>query len=178
MHILRRSGIPRLIPLLILSAAPAGCGYRLLAGGLPAGVREVQVRPPRVHAIHEPELARLVTVELVRQLGRAGIHASTARAGATAAVLRGQLLALETIETPLDPGGRRLAGRLLRLRLELVLEDRAARTLWRSGVLEVDELAVISTAGPGPSEAARRGALARIALRVAEQAVELMTSGL
>lgn len=163
------------MPILLVSCV-TGCGYRLLTPSLPGGVREVLVRPPAAHAVHEPELARMLASELVRQLGRAGVRATTA--GTAPAQLRGQLLALSTVDTPLAKGGRTLAGRALRLRLELVLEDPAAGTLWRSGPLEVDELAPHSPAGPGASEAARRAALARLALRAAEQAVELLTSGL
>lgn len=152
----------------------AGCGYRPAVAALPAGVRAVLVRAPVAHAVHEPELARMLATELVRQLSRAGVRASSGGGGG--AILRGQLLSLTTIETPLAPG-RRLAGRVLRLRLELVLED-AGGTLWRSGALEVDELAPHAPLGAGPSEAARRMALTRLALRAAERAVELLTSGL
>lgn len=158
----------------VLIVALAGCGYRPAVAALPAGVREVLVRPPVAHAVHEPELARMLATELVRQLSRAGVRASSR--GGAAATLRGQLLSLATVETPLAPG-RRLAGRVLRLRLELALED-ATGTLWRSGALEVDELAPLSAVGAGPSEAARRMALSRLALRAAERAVELLTSGL
>jgi hypothetical protein len=160
-----------------LAAHFLACGYRPISSTLPDGVRELRVEPLRARAIDEPELARLLAVELVRQLARGGVRASTS--GRAPATLRGKLLALDTVDTLLDRSGRRIAGRALRLRFELELEvaDRPQR--WRSGLLEVEELWPLPGAGAaGAAEAARRVVLQRLAARAAEQAAELVTSGL
>jgi len=165
----------RFVSLALLTSL-IGCGYRPVAGTLPGGLKSVQVAVPEPGATGEPELARILAVELVRQLGRAGIAASAARGGR--GVLSTRLVALETADSPLDPTLSRVAGRVLRLRLELRLADRADATLWRSGILEVDELWALSPAGATASERSRRSSLQRLAARAAERAAELLTSGL
>ena len=149
----------------------AGCGYRPLGRTWPARLGRVQVVLPEAPQLGEPDLPRMIAVELVRQLGRAGVSASS---GAAATRLQGRLLALETVDSPLDPDGRRVAARALRLRLELRLASVAEdRTLWR-GPLEVEELWSMAPSGAALSEASRRRTLQRLAARAAALAVELL----
>jgi hypothetical protein len=165
----------RLGVLALLAVAP-GCGYRSTASAaLPGDVRSVRVVPPDPSHTLEPQLPTMLAVELVRQLARAGVSASTT--GRAEAVLSSKLLSLTAADAPLDPSGRRVGARLLRLALELRLAAADGRTLWRSGLLEVETSSPIA-ATTTPSETTRIAALQTIAARAAAQAVELLTSGL
>ena len=66
---------------------------------------------------------------------------------------------------------------MLRLRLELRLSSPDDRTLWRSGLLEVEELWSLSPSGPALSEASRRRTLQRLAANAAERAIESLETG-
>jgi hypothetical protein len=143
---------------------------------LPDQVRRVRVALPEPSRTVEPALPALLAGELVRQLGRAGVQASTA--GAAHAVLSSKLLSLSTVESFLDPTGRRLGARELRLSLELRLASSDDRTLWRSGLFEVRALWPMAAAPAMTVEASRARTLQGLAARAAEQAVELLTSGL
>ena len=159
----------------LLAVAPS-CGYHSTASAaLPGDVRSIRVVPPDPSYTLEPQLPTMLAAELVRQLARAGVHASTA--GRAEASLSGKLLALTTVDAPLDPSGRRVGARQLRLALELYLAAADGRTLWRSGRLEVETSSPIA-ATTTPSETTRVAALQAIAVRAAAQAVELLTSGL
>ena len=153
----------------------ASCGYRTTASAvLPGDVRSVRVTPPDPSHTLEPQLPGMLAAELARQLARAGVRVATGRAEA---VLTGKLLSLTTQDAPLDSSGRRVGARQLRLALELRLAAVDGRTLWRSGLLEIDGTS--PTAGVATaSETARALALQAIAARAAAQAVELLTSGL
>jgi len=154
----------------------SSCGYHSLAGSLPGGARSVRVVVPDPVRTGEPDLAQLLTAELVRQLARSGIRASST--GAADSVLVTRLFSLDTTDSPLDRSGQTVGARALRLRLELHLSDRAGSTLWRSGPLEVEDLWPLSPSEPRLSEESRRRTLLRLAIRAAEQGVELLTSGL
>lgn len=161
--------------LLAVLLIAAGCGYRPVGRGWPAQVGRIRVMLPEATALAEPELARMLAVELGRSLGRAGARPVTSEPAE--ARLHCRLLGLQTNDSPLDPSGRSVAARVLRLRLELRLAAAAEeRTLWRSGLLEVEELWSLSPSGPALSEEARRRTLQRLAARAAEQAVELLES--
>jgi hypothetical protein len=161
--------------LLALLAIASGCGYRSTASAvLPGDVRSVRVTPPDPSHTLEPRLPAMLAAELARHLARAGVRVAT---GHTEAVLSGKLLSLTTLDAPLDPSGRRVGARQLRLALELRLAAADGRTLWRSGLLEVDDLSP-TAGGATASETARASALQAIAARAAARAVELLTSGL
>jgi hypothetical protein len=167
----------RSLPLLaLLAASICGCGYRPLHSSLPDHVRRVRVTSPEPTRTLEPALPALLAGELVRQLGRAGVRASTA--GGADAVLSGKLLSLSTVDSMLDPSGRRLGARELRLSLELLLAASDGRTLWRSGLLEVRAVWPMTGTAVRSVETSRARALQELAARAAEQAVELLTSGL
>jgi hypothetical protein len=160
---------------LALLALAWGCGYRTTASAaLPGDVRSVRVTPPDPSHTLEPQLPAMLAAELTRQLARAGVRVEAGRAEA---VLSTKLLSLTTLDAPLDSSGRRLGARQLRLSLELRLAAPDGRTLWRSGLLEVDGTSPIAEAAT-VSERARASALQAIAARAAAQAVELLTSGL
>ena len=131
----------------------------------------MRVLLPEAPQLGEPDLPLMMAVELIRHLGRAGIDAGSSAPSRT--LLHCRLLALETTDSPLDPSGRRVGARTLQLRLELHLVDRSdGRTLWRSGLLEVEELWALASAGAELSEASRRRTLQRLAARAAAQATE------
>jgi hypothetical protein len=155
----------------------SGCGYRpVLSGKLPGDVRSVRVTLPDPSRTDEPELARWLGVELVRQLGRAGLRVVTT--GSAESELTTRILGLEPVTSSLDSSGRRVGGRVLRLRLEFRLSDRGDQTLWRSGLVEVEDMWPLSPRDTGASESARRMSLRRLAARGAEQAADLLLSGL
>jgi hypothetical protein len=165
---------------LALGAAPillGACGYRAAPRGLlPGGARRVLLAPPNPHRTDEPELASLLVLGLERELARAGASVSTARRGFDS-VLVPRILDLDPVGILV--GGRGiLAGRMVRLRAEFLLEDPSGRTLWRSGLVEAEAVVPLSASRPRESEQARRLGLAELASRVARQVVELMTSGL
>jgi hypothetical protein len=168
--------IPELLVLSVLSLA-AACGYRPAGTTLPGGVRSVQVLPPGPHHTDEPLLAQLLTSELIRKLEQHGARASAA-ADQTRARLRTRIISLRTIRATIAPRTASMAGQSLRLQLELTLLDRDGRTLWRSGLLELDQHYPVSAPDSLATEESRRQALHRLAATAATEAVLLMTSGL
>lgn len=134
----------------------------------------MRVEQPDPSRTHEPALSAMLTAELCRQLSRAGIAASTV--GRAEAVLRTRLVRLDARD-PMISGDRAMAAQRLQLRLEAALFDAGdGRTLWRSGLLEVEALWPMPPTDPLRAEAARRDALARLAAEAARRAVVGMTA--
>lgn len=150
----------------------AGCGYHPAGRTLPGGARSVRVELPDPWRIDEPELAPLLASALCRELTRAGVSASTL--GRADAVLRTRILALAGVRPVVGPASRIAASDLV-LRLELSLE-RAGRTLWRSGLVEVEAIWPVTGADPLRAETSRRAALERLSVAAARRVATLLVS--
>jgi len=169
-----RSLLSGLVALGLAFSLPGGCGYHPARATLPGGHTSVRVIQPNPGAVGEPDLARMFAAELCRELARAGIQASTAGEASTALTTR--LIGLQGLSPVLAPGPV-VAARRLQLRLEVALRTRGGQTLWRSGLLEAEQLWTLSPGDALASEAAREDALRRLASRGARQAVELLLLG-
>ena len=150
----------------------AGCGYRPLAAGLPDSRRSVRVRIAQPWRTDDPQLATMLSTDLCQELGRAGIRADTASRAETE--LRATILSLSPGAPVL--GARAVVARDLRLRLELSLLDRDGKTLWRSGLVEVQAPWALGHAGPLAAEASRRKTVAALSQIAARRAVLLLTA--
>jgi hypothetical protein len=94
--------------------------------------------------------------------------------GRADSMLSTNLLGLNTADTLVAPSGRSAAGRTLQLSVEVVLTDKEDKTLWRSGLIEVQSLWPISVGDPAVSEAARERVLMDLATQIAEQVADLL----
>jgi hypothetical protein len=145
----------------------AGCGYRPAGPALPGGARSVRVVLADPSATDEPALAPLLAEALCRELGRAGIVASTL--GPADTVLQTRIISLDGVR-PVPGPARRIAATDLALRLEAVLRV-DGRAAWRSGLVEVEAVWPIVGADPARSEASRRTALERLSSEAARRVV-------
>lgn len=152
-----------------------GCGYRTPASDLPGGARRVQVKAPDVSRTDEPLLSQWLAVELTRNLTRRGIRTTRSAAQAT---LHTRVLRLTAPRTALDSGGHALAARSLSIAAELRLSDGRDQTIWRSGLIELEQLWPLPPGDTISAEAARARVLQRLAARTAAEGVELLLSGL
>lgn len=153
------------------------CGYRPVGGTLPGGAQSVRVVQPNPARIDAPELSRMLGAELIRQLARSGIRASST--GAAQSVLHTNILALKTVHSVLDPVHKVVVARQLQLQLELRLADDQGKTLWRSGLLQVERAWPMSpSASALTHDGARRHALQSLSVDAARQITEVLTSGL
>jgi len=164
--------------LIILALGAVGlpvvaCGYRPARSTLPGGHESVQVVLPNPGRVGEPALPRMIVVELCRRLTRAGLRASSG--GAAATVLSSRILALEGLAPVL--AGNAMAGRRLRLRMEFRLHDSGGQTVWRSGLVEVEQLWTLDPGDTTASEASRLRSLQDLAARAARDAVERLLLG-
>jgi len=160
--------------LAVILALWSACGYRPLSSTLPGGKHGVVVVSPDTSRTDEPELSAMLTTELCRALGQAGIDVSTVGRGET--VLRTRVLGLDGLD-PIVSAGRRVAARRLQLRLELTLSDaRDGEALWRSGLLELEQLWPQAINDPLRSETARRRTLQRLSCNAANLAVRRLTT--
>jgi hypothetical protein len=169
---LARCSVVGLLAVLV-SLISAGCGYKPARTTLPGGHTSVRVKLPNPGRVGEPDLPRMIVVELCRRLTRAGIRASSS--GAADTDLTARILGLEGL-APVIAGGRTSAKRL-RLKLELRLVDSGGATLWRSGLVEVEQLWALSPEGAAVSEVSRRRTLADLAARAARDGVERLLLG-
>jgi hypothetical protein len=169
------SRVPALLAVIQISALViAGCGYRPVEGTLPGGASSVRVVAPNPARTDDPELSRMLAAELCRELGSAGIKVSSA--GGADAILSTKILTVTGQAPVVAPGRRVVTGQRLSLRLELVLTSRENRVLWRSGLLEVEQLWPVPRDALSAS-AARRRTLQSLAADAARQGVERLLSG-
>ena len=153
------------------------CGYRPLTPAIPGDVESLRVLlPDPGSSSNEPELPKMLVHELIQQLARCGVKASAM--GSAQAMLRTKIVALSTKEALLSSSRKALAGRTLCLVLEVWLTSSEDKTLWRSRLVEVCHTSPLSATSTLSSEGARRFALQQLAVRAAEQAIDLLTSGL
>ncbi len=134
------------------------------------------LQPDPGSSSNEPELSKMLVYELIQKLARCGVKASAM--GSAQAKLRTKIVALSTKEALLSSSRNALAARTLCLMLEFWLTDSEDKTLWRSGLVEVCHTWPLSAASTLSSEGARRFALQQLAVRAAEQAADLLASGL
>lgn len=151
------------------------CGYRPAETTLPQGVRSVRVELSNPASSDEPGLSATLAAALCRELSSAGVPASTA--GSADAVLRARILTPAGSAALLARGARTLAARDLRLRLEAALFDREGRTLWRSGLLELESSWAVASKDPVRAEASRQRVLKALAAEAARRVVSLLTIG-
>jgi hypothetical protein len=123
----------------------------------------------------EPVLSAALSAALCRRLCSAGIPASTS--GRAEAVLRARILAVDSSAPLLTRGARTLAARSLQLRLEVALFDRQGRTLWRSGLVDLEAPWALASDDPVRAEAGRQRSLSALAEKAARQVVTLLTIG-
>ncbi len=157
----------------LLGLNTVGCGYRPARTTLPGGHTSVRVKLPNPGRVGEPKKKKKNVVELCRRLTRAGIHASSS--GAAATDLTARLVGLEGL-APVIAGGRTSAQRL-RLKLELRLVDSEGTTLWRSGLVEVEQLWALSSGGAAASEVSRKRTLEDLAAKAARDAIDRLLLG-
>lgn len=150
-----------------------GCGYRPARATLPGGHTSVRVKLPNPGRVGEPELPRMLVVELCRRLTRAGIHASSGGAAATDLTVR--LVRLEGLAPVI--AGHRTSAQRLRLKLELQLVDGGGATLWRSGLVEVEQLWALNSREAAASEVSRKRTLEDLAARAARDAIDRLLLG-
>ncbi len=172
----RRLRLGYSLTIALCAAFAVCCGYHSPKSILPGGARRIQVKPPDVSRTAEPQLSHWIAAELIRGLTREGIPASTHAAAPT--FLYTRILSLTTTRSVLGPSGRTLAARVLRIAAEFRLSDHQGNTIWRSGLLELEQHWPLPEANTINAETARLRVLQRLAARTAAEGLELLLSGL